>query len=893
MKPLYAGVSAVALLSSLAVSSVALADDTATVQSVIVTGTRQTGVKAADSAAPVEVVGSEALKRTGSPDLTTALASSLPSFNVQGYGADTAALTVSAALRGLSPNETLVLVDGKRRHSTANLAVDSGSPYTGAAAVDLSYIPVAAIDHVEVLQDGAAAQYGTDAIAGVVNIILKKNAHGGLISATGGQYFEGDGEQGDLQLNRGFDLGEKGFFSLTGEVHYHDFSRQGGADRRFSNLDGSATSAISGLDAGIASTPGYPKMNNIYGDPRSTTYNLFFNTGYDLGFAQFYANGSYGHRIAEGYENYRKPSKVLGCTATTSPSGALIPGSFAYDSNGNITGCTTGSLSQPLPNGFSPLEAFNEDDFSFATGLKGEVEGWSWDLATTYGRNSDNVSTRNSANAQLYPDLQSVNTQPLVPQRNFADGNYHATEWTTTLDVTHDYAIGMATPLNVAAGVEFRRDSFGIGAGEPASYYGAGAQSFNGYDATDAGDHSRSNYAAYIDLAGNPIQPLHLDIAGRTEHYSDFGNTTVGKFTGRYDFTSTFAVRGTASTGFRAPTLAEEYYSGTNVSPSFAQVQLPSDSAAAASAGFAKLKPEKSTNFSLGFVAHPMAKLQITADVYQITVKDRIINSGFLLGSTFGCPLNSTSIKGTSNCLTTTNAVVPQQNNIVSQGVLNAITAHGNQLDSGISYAGITIFTNGADTRTQGAELTANYSSDFGDLGHVDWTLGLNYNETKLQKLYGLPSAVTSAPWGQTSLETPNAVDGLTTATPKEKIVASAFWSRGKWSANLRETVYGKTRQEVSFDGTGNPSAGGYAVIGTDITAITDLDVAYKLTPQIKLDLGANNLFDQKAPTVPNVSNGSGGVRPADGNNVYNEPVQFTPWGINGGYYYARVTFTF
>ena len=860
MKILYASASAIAMMAAFsAASAVQAADDVATVESVIVTGTRQTGVKAADSAAPIEVVGGEALKRTGSPDLTTALSDSLPSFNVQPYGADTAALTVSAALRGLSPNETLVLVDGKRRHTTANLAVDNGSPYTGSAAVDLSYIPVAAIDHVEVLQDGAAAQYGTDAIAGVVNIILKKNSHGGVFSATGGQYYEGDGAQGDLSLNRGMDIGEHGFFSLTGEMRYHDFSRQGGADHRFSNLDGSPKS---GIDTGITTASGYPDMNNIYGDPRSTTYSLFFNSGYDFGAFQSYAFGSYGHRIAAGYENYRKPSKIEGCTGTATTPGVL---------NGS-GGCTTGTFVEPLPNGFSPQEAFNEDDYSLTVGVKGTLAGWDWDASTSYGKNSDNVYTRNSANAQLYPALQSVTPTALVPQRNFYDGNYHATQWTTTLDLNRDFAVGMASPLNVAVGVEARRDTFGIGAGEPASYYGAGAQSFNGYDATDAGDHSRTNYAGYIDLAGNPIKPLHLDLAVRTEHYSDFGDTTVGKLTGRYDVSPALALRGTVASGFRAPTLAEEYYSGTNVSPSFAQVQLPANSPAAVDAGFASLKPEKSTNYSIGFVAHPLAGLQVTGDLYQINIKKRIINSGFLLGS---------YLDGSGN------------NVIVSQGVLNAISAHGNQLDSGISYAGITIFTNGADTETTGAELAANYSTDFGDMGHVDWTAGFNYNSTKLKKLYPLPAAVTNASQGQTALESPFAADGLTSSTPKDKVILSALWSRGQWSVNLRETVYGKTRQEVSFDGTGNPSAAGYSVIGSDITGITDLDVAYKLTPSIRINVGANNLFDQKAPTVPNVSDGNGGVRPADGNNVYNEPIQFNPWGINGGYYYGRITVTF
>jgi iron complex outermembrane receptor protein len=219
---------------------------------VIVTGTRQTGVTAENSAAPIQVVGAGALKRVGQPDLIQSLAQNLPSFNAEAEGGDTANLTLTAALRGLNPNDTLVLVDGKRLHPTSNLHVD-GSPYQGAATADLSFIPVAAIDHVEVLQDGAAAQYGSDAIAGVVNIILKTNTSGTILSGTGGSYYEGDGLTGALSFNQGVDLGGKGFFNLTGEWRYHDFSQQAGIDRRVQNPN--QPTGITDLDVGYQVTP--------------------------------------------------------------------------------------------------------------------------------------------------------------------------------------------------------------------------------------------------------------------------------------------------------------------------------------------------------------------------------------------------------------------------------------------------------------------------------------------------------------------------------------------------------------------------------------------------------------------------------------------------------------
>ena len=851
MRKLLCGVSTVALVS---VAQVARAQDTPPPASpasteaseVIVTGTRQTGVKAADSAQPIQLVGSQAFQHVGEPDLDQALSQNVPSFNVQQFGSDTAALTVQAALRGLNPNDTLVLVNGKRRHDTANLSVDSGSPYSGAATVDLSYIPVGAIDHVEVLQDGAAAQYGSDAIAGVVNVILKTADHGGQISGTGGEYYEGDGATGAFYINKGINLNDRGFFNITVEERYHDFSRQGGADRRLSSPNGTILPGVAGTtDAGYLGAKNSPNVNNIYGDPAFNIYDGFYNAGYKLtDHIQLYSFGSYGQRIAQGYENYRVPSKVEGVTST-------------------------GATVIPLANGFSPREKFNEYDFSFTGGLKGDVYGWNYDLANTYGRDHDRVSTVNSANAQLFPVLQSLSAAPVVPQRDFNDGAFQFSEWTTTVDIDRPIPIGfLASPLNVAFGGEYRHDIFGITAGEPSSYYGAGAQSFDGYTPLDQGNHGRTNYAFYLDLANDPIAHLHLDLAGRFEHYSDFGDDKVGKLTARYDITPMIAVRGTISTGFRAPTLQEEFYSGTNVAPTSADVQLPPNSPAATVAGFGPLKPEISSNYSAGLVAHPLPKLQITADYYQIDLRDRILGSGFIFGSDSSFP-----------------------GNVVSQGVLNAITAKGVTLDSGLSYAGISLFANAANTKTQGLEATATYASDFGEFGHVDWSVGFNYNDTEITALTPLPVIVTNVAHAQTAILTPAALSGLLTGAPKEKAILSAFWTIRKFTVNLREEIYGDSSELISFDGSG--AGAGAQTLTVGATGITDLDVGYKVTPQLRVNVGANNLFDQRPENVPTVSNGSGGFRPADGNNVYGEPAGFSPYGINGGYYYGRVTFTF
>ena len=836
--------SGASLAGFMLVAGQAMAADAAapagTVDEVIVTGSRVTGMKAADSAAPIQVLGATAMKQVAQPDLIQAMAQNLPSFNAQAYGGDAANLTLSAALRGLSPNHTLVLINGKRRHATGNLAVLGGSPYSGAATADLGLIPVGAIDHVEVLQDGAAAQYGSDAVAGVVNLILKNGAEGGVATATGGQYYKNGGKTGAWSFNNGMKLGDAGFINFTLEERYHEFSRQGGADRRLFNPDGTLKATVSAVDKGVLNQPGSPNVNNIFGDPQYNIYNSFLNAGYDLGGGiELYSSASYSHRNADSYENYRVPSKIKGVTST-------------------------GVTYYPFPTGFSPTETLAEDDFSVSGGIKGKTDTFTWDFSSTYGQDADKIYTNNSANAQLFPVLAAVSATPIVSQRNFYDGQFKSTEWTTNADFTKTFEIGAATPLNFAFGAEYRKNTYSIEAGEPSSYYGAGAQSFTGYDPSNAGEHSRHDYSGYVDFAVDPIKGLHLDLAGRYSHYSDFGDATVGKLTGRYDFNPMIAVRGTIATGFRAPTLAEEFYSGTNVSPSSAAVQLPANSPSALIAGFKPLQAEKSKNYSIGFVAHPMERMQVTFDAYQIDIKGRIQTTGFLYGS----------------------IVSGGKNNVISQAVLDSITAHGNTLDSGISYAGINVFTNAVDTRTKGAELTVTYASDFGDYGHVDWTGGFNYNETNVTKQAPLPKQDFSALPAiitQNSLLSTSALSGLTTATPKFKLVGGGYWTLGDWSVNLREAIYGNASSLVS-------TANIFTNLKIPTSAITDLTVSYKVTKSLKLEGGANNLFDKKPPFVPYLSSIG---RPATGSNVYNVPMTFAPYGINGGYYYARVTVTF
>jgi iron complex outermembrane recepter protein len=859
MKRLIESVSAIAIIGAASTLHAADspqpgADESAdSLTEVIVTGTRQTGVRASDSAAPISIVDSGAMSRVGQPDLNQALQQNLPSFNAQPFGYDAAALTVSAALRGLNPNDTLVLINGKRRHSTANLAVDNGSPYSGAASVDLGLIPVAAIDHIEVLQDGAAAQYGSDAIGGVINIILKNANEGGVISATGGQYYHGDGDTGSWSANNGFALGERGFVNVTVEQDYHDFSQRGGPDARYYTANGQLLPTVSALNAaGLPGALDSPNVNHQFGDPRTNLIKSFLNAGFNLdGGMQLYSIDSYAHRTASAYENYRTPDVLQGTTST-------------------------GETVVPYPNGFNPREAIVEDDYSLSLGLRGDLGDWHWDISSTFGRDRDVISTLDSANVDLFETQQAASATPLTPQTNFADGSFTSSELTNNLDITRDFEIGLAKPLNVAFGGEFRRNTFAIAQGSPSSVFGFGAASYPGFQATDEGSHSRTNSAGYVDLALNPVTDWKVDLAGRFEHYSDFGNAEVGKFTTRYDLTPQFAVRGTVSNGFRAPTLAEEYYSATNVTPTSANVQLPANSPAAQVAGFRSLQPETSMNYSLGIVMHPIDRLQMTLDAYQINIRHRIINSNTLLGSECSAP---------NDC------------SVVSQGVVNAIKAHGNNIDqNNLSYTSISIFSNGASTITRGVESTTNYATDFGEFGHVDWSLGLNYNRTQVESLQPLPEQVTNVAAQQVQLLGPASISGLVDATPRVKAVLGALYTIGDVTVNLRDTIYGRTNEIFSLDGTGNSYPGNPATqttIGT--TSITDLELGYAVTHAFRIAVGANNLFNKSPPSMPNVANRSAPFQPtpADGHHVLDFPLPYAPWGIDGGYYYGRVTYSF
>ncbi|WP_088183377.1 TonB-dependent receptor plug domain-containing protein [Sphingobium sp. Z007] len=841
---------------------------------IIVTGTRAVGIAAAESAAPVQVLSEEAISHVGQPNLNQVLTQLVPGFTAQTQGTDLSSFSLSARLRGLSPNHTLVLVNGKRRHGNAILQVISGA-FQGSAAPSIDVIPPDAISRVEVLQEGAAAVYGTDAIAGVLNFILKDNSEGGTFKVTGGQYYDSEGELFSASGNVGFKLGEDGFFNLTlfhrrqdyttvgqGQVlvTQQDGTLQPNAPAQWSNLAGDALSGING---------GQPKTNlNI----------AFYNMGYDFGGVELYSFGDYSRREGWAKQGYRHPKRI--CYEAGNLGGGVTPA--AYDPS--ICYGDTGVV------GMVPLQHVIENEYSVTVGVKGEFGGgWNYDVSGTYGSQKDDIWTEASAHREIWQESYQNQLRGIgvanTPDSAY-DGGFKLAQTTLTTDIRKEFEAGLASPITLAFGGEYRKDEYEIIAGDSISTYKTGVQSFPGYKASDAGEFQRSSKAGYINLIAKPIDGWSVDLAGRYEDYTDFGDTLIGKVTTRYDFSDAFAIRGTASTGFRAPTLQEQKYSTINVGPTSAVAQLPAGSPAAALLGFNALKPEKSKNFSAGFVVRPVPKLAITVDGYLIKIKDRITGT-----AARNAVLNGVAQPGGAD-------------------ILNALNAAGIVLDSALFTSGtigVQSFTNGVDTRTWGIDFSASYPVAL-DFGQLNLSLTANYNKTKItnNKLgYPLFNAASES--------------NIERASPDYKVVANALFKSGRFAVNLRETFYGKTSVLVrpAFTSSANGSIvipeGGFLIADGAIVngvnanqlyfngvakaaAITDLEVNYDFTDNVTFSLGANNLFNKK-PEIPKLLKGvvvPTGVSPYEnGSGSYSASYGHSAYSTSGGYYYARLDFKF
>lgn len=825
------------------------AADAADAATIIVTGVRGAPRTIAESPAPIDVVSADKLQATGSAEFGEALSKLLPSLNFGATNAGVFSIGRPVTNRGLSPAYTLVLVNGKRRHNGAFLN-NSPTDTSGANPVDIDLIPTAAIDRIEVLKDSAAAQYGTDAIAGVINIQLAEKeglsgdfTYGTLYGANG----KPDSWKGTLRY--GTRIGDGGFLTVSGDIR-----KRGGA---WWNLDATDTN-LYGLPAGrtvdqVVATSGLTRdqvLANITnanarnaawnrdgahnGDPQIKAFNLAYNA--ELPVTEnvtLYSFGTYGERDAQIGNNFRRPNSTANFTAQ-------------------------------FPDGYYPLNNIDENDVQIVGGLKGKLAGWDYDISSSFGRNASRQFSKLSVRPSLGP------TGPTY-WPNLA--NFEFRQWTHNLDLTREYDIGFARPLQISVGGEYRLDRFRTFAGDPLAYEPAtytfqpGDQQYDwnvGRIASpvvqgaivlspgDEADISRKVYAGYIDLGLYPVNAWYIGAAVRAEHYSDGSGSPVGlKLNSRYEFSPAIALRGTVGTGFRAPSLTQIGYAQTDgrtssffnaqtgqteLRPTVAKL-VTADSTVGQLLGAKPLKAEKTWNAGLGLVLTPAPSLSITLDGYYIRIKDRVERTGRLFGT----------------------------------GISTILAANGLSDIEQAEY-----FINAANTTTKGFDLVADYSTGLGTLGKLGLTLAFNYSKTKVTDVVATPSQLFAA--NGTSLLSAGSVffggdkiGELEVLQPHTKLVSTLNWTKGIFGLSVTNTRYGKYTQRTA--------AGDDRDFGAKL--ITDLNVSARVTPFVTLSVGATNLFDVRPET-----NGPGNPQTGQG---YYGPSPFNP---AGGYYYGRIAFS-
>lgn len=621
---------------------------------IIVTGTRRTDRTVADSTVPVDVISGDALLNSGQTETNKLLNQLVPSFNFpQPSLTDGTDSLRPATLRGLAPDQVLVLINGKRRHQSALVNLN-GSVGRGSTAVDLNTIPPLAIERIEVLRDGAASQYGSDAIAGVINVQLKKGM-GGRAQATFGKYItemedvgqvdtvslttglsdnptitysgndrkRNDGDTYTFASNFGLPLGESGYLNLTAEYKDRSPTNRSGPDIRRNYFA-----------AGDPREATFNRYAHRYGDGVSKDLNFFVNAGYEFSdTAEFYTFGSYGVRDGNGAGFYRRSSDVR---------------------NRDWAASTT-TFVPIYADGFLPLIASTIVDISAAAGLRGATSGWDYDLSVVYGSNRLDYTIENTVNTSLGGAASA---------RRFDSGGLRSGQTSVNLDLRRDLDIGIGQSVSLAFGGEYRNENYKIVAGELQSYVNGpfsaapfnaagGAQVFPGFRPANATDVSRDSFAGYVELDADLSDRLTLQLAGRYEHFSDFGDTVNGKAAARFEVIDGVALRGSVSTGFRAPSLAQQSFATTstnNVGGVLIEIgTFPVTSPVAIALGAQPLEPEKSVNLGAGVTFTPVSGLSITADYYNIQINDRITLTENLQGADVLALLTSAGVSGVSS----------------------------------------------------------------------------------------------------------------------------------------------------------------------------------------------------------------------------------------------------
>jgi iron complex outermembrane receptor protein len=847
--------SIVAVFVAAALSQAAVAQEAAKpaaeeLEQVVITGTRVANRSALDTAVPVDVVPASALQNLGVTELNQALSVSLPSFNFPRPGlADGTDTVRPATLRGLGPDQTLVLINGKRRHSAALVNVN-GTVGRGSSAVDLNTIPNTAVRAIEVLRDGASAQYGSDAIAGVINLRLREDSSGGELGVSYGwrdstyktrtgappsnpaatwsapselRRKRSDGETLTVSGWKGFSLGDSGFITVAAEYKDQERTERGGWDARTQY----ARLANGAYDPREIT---FNRFSQWYGEPEMKQTTLFVNAGYDINDnAEFYAWASYQDRsaLSAGFQRL-----------ANDPSGRNIPSIY--------------------PDGFLPKIAPDVTDYAATFGTRWTLGSWDMDASLGYGLNDMEFTIVDTLNRSLGPTSKTV----------FDAGGYDYDQLVFNFSGVRGIEVsGLASPLNVALGVEARRESYSITAGEPDSYRNggvrlplgspgctsptaadtaaggcptpSGAQVFPGFRPANVVDESRNAVGAYIDLEANLTEKLLASAALRVEDYSDFGSNVSGKLSGRYDFADGFALRGSYSTGFRAPALQQQYFATTSTNfingVPFDITTFPATDPVAAALGAKPLDSEDATNLSVGAVFQ-FDRASLTIDAYRIELDNRIVLS----------------------------------ENLTSPAVRNFLTAQGF-----IGIGGGRFFINGVDTVTKGVDVVFNYPVVTDSAGRFDITATANFNETTVTKVPATSqlSALNPAPilFDRGNLLT------FEEGTPKDKYALSMNWSLGNWGLTARATRYGEVLSPQNA-----PTVSAPDFLMTPKTLV-DLEGRFAFGDHMKFAVGADNVFDKYPDPLPPGLNSTGATSFSN----------LAPFGRSGRFVYGRVTFAF
>ncbi|WP_241695583.1 TonB-dependent receptor plug domain-containing protein [Sphingomonas ursincola] len=848
-------------------------DDAPERADIVVTGTRRTDRTVIESSVPIDVFTNEDLATQSSPQLQTILQTLVPSFNQQrNLLGDASAFVRPPTLRGLPPDQILVLINGKRMHRSALVQVAGGQLAQGSQGPDLSQIPGQALGRIEVLRDGASALYGSDAIAGVINLGLSTKDSGIDMQARYGQTYAGDGQDTQISAIAGFKLGsDGGFFNVTGEF----------IDQNIWDRSAPRPEIAPLVAAGIR--PPIAKGNRL-GQPENRAYRVVLNASLPLGDKdELYLFGNWGTQRQGNDFNYRRP---IGVTTTAIPGRGPSfgnTGSFGKSinttyldrlPNGNFseTGRTF-EASQIFPNGFTPFFEAENEDFAIVGGYKGETGfGMTYDLSGSTGTNKIRYFMSNTLNPSLGPDSPT----------SFYLGKLVQTETNLNLDLSYPWEIGLASPLNVAGGFEFRRESYEVGLGDRASWVTGpfaaqtvqrangttflstkpvGANGFPGFGPDSVTSGGRNSVSAYLDLEADIVESFTLSGALRYDRFTDFGDTINGKISARWAIADAIAVRGNFNTGFRAPTPGQQFTQ--NVQTAFpngspvpvAVATVRPDSIVGIAYGSSPLKPEKSTSFSGGLVLTPGGGFTFTLDYYNIKVKDRIGITG---------NFNVTAANRTA---------------LLALGVANA-------LDLGQ----INFFTNGFATRTQGIDAVLTHKAATG-IGNFNTSLAVNWNKTEVTSIR---SVVQSAAIGGASAPLIDRVreGNIEESLPRWRAVLSETFTSGMFDVTARVN-YASSITTYFAPATGFDPA--FASLYPnpwpktfDAEVWADLEVGITFAEKYRIAVGGQNIFDNYPEReTRNIYPQTGGA--ANGS-LYPDT---SPLGWAGGFWYVRGTVSF